>query len=42
VVLPLGAVAALVLLLVEVYAALRMLGDRFERMDVSTELGQPG
>ncbi|HRZ58070.1 MAG TPA: hypothetical protein P5525_21740, partial [Candidatus Paceibacterota bacterium] len=38
VVLPVGALAALVLLAIEAYAALRMLGDWFERMDVSTEL----
>lgn len=38
VVLPIGALAVLVLLAIEAYAALRMLGDWFERMDISTEL----
>jgi len=38
VVLPIGALAALVLMAFEAYAALRMLGDWFERMDISTEL----
>jgi len=37
-VLPAAALAALTLLLAQGYAALRMLGDRFERMDVSAEL----
>lgn len=37
-VLPAAALAALTLLLAEGYAALRMLGDWFERMDLSTEL----
>jgi hypothetical protein len=37
-VLPIGALAALVLMAFEAYAALRMLGDWFERMDISTEL----
>jgi hypothetical protein len=41
VVLPIAALATLGILLIEVYGALRMLGDWFERMDVSTELVQP-
>lgn len=40
--LPLGAMIALALLLIEAYAGLRMLGDLFERMDIASELQQAG